>query len=284
MVKSTIGDALKEGIALLNKNSIDTAGIDARVLMCSVLSCDKLYLTVHRDDPLSQTVYEKYSLFISRRSTGEPVGYIINSREFMSLDFYVDKNVLIPRPDTEILVEKVIEHFDGRECAITDFCTGSGAIAVSLAKYLPRALVTGIDISQRALEVAGINACRHGVSDRCSFVLHDALTPYNTLADAVISNPPYIPSRDVLELEKTVKDFEPVIALDGGDDGLMFYRAIVKNTKYSLKPGGLLAFEVGCGLSKEVCTLMESDFRNISVLCDLAGIERVVYGIKKEEL
>ena len=134
MVKRTIGDALFEGIALLNKNSIENAGIDARVIMCSVLDCDKLFLTVHRDDEISKENEDKFFELVKRRSIHEPLGYILNYKEFMSLDFYVDKNVLIPRPDTEILVEKVISFFDGKSPDIIDMCTGSGAIAISLAK------------------------------------------------------------------------------------------------------------------------------------------------------
>lgn len=281
MVKRTIGDALFEGIALLNENSIENAGIDARVIMCSVLNCDKLFLTVHRDDEMAKENEDKFFKLVKRRSIHEPLGYILNYKEFMSLDFYVDKNVLIPRPDTEILVEKVISFFEGKAPCIIDMCTGSGAIAVSLAKYIPNSSVTGLDISEEVLKIAKLNAEKNGVENQCSFVLHDALKPYEFMADAIVSNPPYIPTEVVKGLDKTVKEFEPYIALDGGDDGLMFYRAITENSKYSLKQGGLLAFEVGVDLADEVCTLMESEFSDIGTIRDLAGIERVVYGIRK---
>jgi len=158
MVKCTIGDALKQGIALLNENLIDSAGLDARVIMCHVLSCDKLYLAVHKDEEISNEKKEEFISLVKRRALCEPLGYILNHREFMSLDFYVDKNVLIPRPDTEILVEKVISHFEGKTPYITDMCTGSGAIAVSLAKYLPGAKLTGLDISPEAVKIASMNA------------------------------------------------------------------------------------------------------------------------------
>lgn len=281
MVKRTIGDALFKGIALLNENSIENAGIDARVIMCSVLNCDKLFLTVHRDDEISRENEEKFLNLVKRRLTHEPLGYILNYKEFMSLDFYVDKNVLIPRPDTEILVEKVISFFEGKAPCIIDMCTGSGAIAVSLAKYIPNSEVTGLDISEEALKIAKLNAEKNGVKNQCSFLLHDALKPYEFMADALVSNPPYIPTDVVKGLDKTVKEFEPYIALDGGDDGLTFYRAITENSKYSLKHGGLLAFEVGIDLADDVCALMENEFTDIGTIKDLAGIDRVVYGIRK---
>ena len=281
MVKRTIGDALFRGIALLNENSIENAGIDARVIMSSVLKCDKLYLTVHRDDEISKEKENEFFSLVKRRASDEPLGYILNYKEFMSLDFYVDKNVLIPRPDTEILVEKVISYFEGKSPLITDMCTGSGAIAVSLAKYIEGAHVTGLDISPDAVRIAKTNAEKNGVAEQCDFILHDVLKPYEVLADAVVSNPPYIPTEVVKGLDATVKDFEPHIALDGGNDGLTFYRAITQNAKYSLKHGGLLAFEVGVELADEVCSIMENEFSGIDVMRDLAGIERVVYGIRK---
>lgn len=276
MVKYNIGDALLKGIALLNESQIETAGLDARILMCHVLKCDKLYLTVHRDDVPDDYITESFFELIDRRCKNEPLGYIIGTKEFMSLDFCVNSNVLIPRPDTEILVERVIREINAPEPVIIDMCTGSGAIAVSLAKYIPKAEVTGLDISPGALEVAKHNAALNGVD--VSFALHDVLKPYTGVtADAVVSNPPYIPTAELVELESNVIDYEPHLALDGGDDGLLFYRAIVSNISSCLKPGGLLAFEVGCGLADEVASLMEKDFKDITIEKDLAGIERVVY-------
>ena len=281
MVKCTVGDALKKGIALLNENSIESAGTDARVIMCSVIGCDKLYLTVHRDDIISEEAKNAFITLVKRRATDEPLGYILNHREFMSLDFYVDENVLIPRPDTEVLVEKVISFFGGKAPAVTDMCTGSGAIAVSIARYLPKSVVTGLDISADAVRIAKLNAEKNGVSQSCSFKVHDVREPYDFLADALVSNPPYIPSEDIASLSETVRKYEPHLALDGGNDGLDFYRVIVKNSHRSLKRGGLLAFEVGCNLAQDVCTIMEKDFSEIGIIRDIAGIERVVHGIRK---
>lgn len=282
MVIKTIGDALKEGIALLNKNSIDAAGISARALLCSVLECDTLYLTVHGGEILTEPQAEKYEKMLCRCAEGEPTAYILNQREFMSLDFYVDKNVLIPRPDTEILCEEVIRCFENREALIIDMCTGSGAVAVSLAKYLPRSRVIGLDISSEALKIAEKNSYANGTGEQCSFMRHDVMQPFGgALADCVVSNPPYIPSSDIVSLDKNVRDYEPQLALDGGDDGLIFYREIIKNIRSCLKCGGMLAFEVGCGLHDAVADLMVNDFDDIRIVKDLAGIERDVFGILK---
>jgi len=280
MVKYTISDALKEGIALLNQYKIESKSLDARMLLCYVLGCDKLYLTVHRDECLTNSDLEKYKGFISRRCKGEPVSYITGTKEFMSLNFKVSPDVLIPRPDTEILVERVISELKGiKSPVIVDMCTGSGAIAVSLSKYIPDSLVTGLDISERAIETARLNANENAVN--ISLELHDVTTPYQADADAVVSNPPYIPTDDIAKLEVNVAGYEPALALDGGKDGLTFYRAIVDNISSSLKKGGLLAFEVGAGLSDDVAAIMEEKFHSITVEKDLAGIERVVYGYLK---
>jgi len=277
MVKYTIGDALKQGIALLNENKIESASLDARILLCHVLDCDKLYLTVHRDETLSIEQMSDYDLCLRRRCKNEPVSYITGVREFMSLDFRVKTGVLIPRPDTEILVERVISELDGMlSPVIIDMCTGSGAIAVSLAHYIKNARVTALDISDAALELAMQNAEANGAD--IDVKRHDVLTPFAAKADAVVSNPPYIPTDVVDTLESDVHDYEPHLALDGGNDGLNFYRAIVNNISFSLKKGGLLAFEVGCGLAPAVKELMETCFDRVTVEKDIAGIDRVVYG------
>jgi len=272
-----LGDALLEGIALLKETNIENPSLDARILMCRTLSCDELYLTVHRDRHLTQSEQDAFFSLIKRRMSNEPVGYITGTKEFMSLEFNVDKNVLIPRPDTEILVEKVMSEVKSANPVIIDMCTGSGAIAVSLAKYIPNACVLGLDISEDALKVAKTNSQKNGAD--VTFEKHDVLKPYSKItADVVVSNPPYIPTEDLNGLMRDVIDFEPSIALDGGVDGLLFYRAIIKNIGSCLKDGGLLAFEVGAGQADDVAYLMEEKFSSVTLAKDLAGIDRVVYG------
>ncbi len=281
MVNYKIGDALKKGIALLNENSIENPGLDARILLCQVLGCDTVYLTVHREDELKPEEAEKFFSYIERRMDKEPVGYIVGKKEFMSLDFCVKPGILIPRPDTEILVERVLDIFkDAENPVIIDMCTGSGAIAVSLAKYLKGSRITALDISEDALSAAEKNAADNGVE--VNFMQHDVLTPFREVkADGIVSNPPYIPTEEVHSLESDVSDYEPHLALDGGNDGLDFYKAIVNNISSCLKKDGLLAFEVGMGQAEDVAGIMEPFFYNIAVDKDLAGINRVVYGFLK---
>lgn len=281
MVKYTIGDALQKGIALLKESNIPGAATDAAVLLGHVLDCARLHLTVHRDDCLPEDKAQTFFSLVSRRCAREPVSYITGKKEFMSLDFAVQSGVLIPRPDTEILVELVIDKLKGiSNPCIIDMCTGSGAIAVSLAKYIAGSHVAALDISDTALSVCAHNAEINAVD--IEVVRHDVLTPYTDMADAVVSNPPYIPTETVATLDADVAEYEPHLALDGGRDGLVFYRAIIENIHSCLKAGGLLAFEVGCGQAQDVSRLMEPYFEDIGTERDLAGIERVVYGILRK--
>ncbi len=278
--KNTIGDALKKGIALLKKCDIPGAATDAAVLLGHVLDCARLHLTVHRDDAIDKGKEQEFFDLIQRRCRKEPVSYITGYREFMSMDFKVAPGVLIPRPDTEILVETVIQKLNGiPNPVIVDMCTGSGAVGVSLAKYITGSKVTALDVSDTAIETARENALSNGV--KLEVAKHDVLTPYNASADAVVSNPPYIPTKIVKTLQEDVSMYEPHIALDGGEDGLCFYRAIIGNIHSCLKKGGLLAFEVGHDQADAVARLMEKDFCSVETVCDLAGIRRVVLGLRK---
>ncbi len=215
---------------------------------------------------------------VSRLENGEPVQYIVGKCEFMSLDFEVNPSTLIPRADTEILVETVIDLCKNiPNPSIFEVGTGSGCIAVSLAHYINGAKVATADISPKALETAKRNAAKNGVN--VEFIQKDILSgfpEFNAYPDIIVSNPPYIPSADILALDKKVKDFEPTSALDGGTDGLDFYRFIAQNAP--IKPGGYLALEVGIGQSSDVAELMATRFENIQIINDLAGIERVVVG------
>ena len=278
--KNTIGDALKKGIALLKECDIPGAATDAAVLLGHVLDCARLHLTVHRDDAIDKVKEKEYFDLIQRRCKKEPVSYITGYREFMSMDFKVVPGVLIPRPDTEILVETAIQKLKGiPNPVIVDMCTGTGAVGVSLAKYITGSKVTALDVSDTAIETARENALSNGVELKVE--KHDVLTPYNASADAVVSNPPYIPTKIVETLQEDVSMYEPHLALDGGEDGLCFYRAIIGNIHSCLKEGGLLAFEVGHDQADDVARLMEKDFRSIETVCDLAGIRRVVCGLRK---
>lgn len=214
---------------------------------------------------------------------GEPVQYTVGHCEFMSLPFMVTRDTLIPRADTEILVEEIISRLKTKpDPTIFEVGSGSGCIAVSLAHYLPEAKIVSADISEDALSVAGKNASANGVSSRVSFINHDIMKgfwSFEKSPDAVVSNPPYIPREDILKLDKKVREFEPLSALDGGVDGLDFYRLISKTAP--LERNGILAFEVGIGQADKVAELMRPNFENIELVKDLSGIDRVVIGIKK---
>lgn len=281
MVK-TYRDALTAGNRLLRESGIEGT-TDARVLLCHASGKDTLGLTMCANEQIPPEVDDRFTGYICRRCKKEPVSYITGNREFMGLDFAVRPGILIPRPDTEHTVEYVTELFKGRSAHILDLCTGSGAIAVSLAKYLPGCRITAVDISSVAVEVAKENAIRHNVADRINIICADVLkdTDLGTDFDAVVSNPPYIPDKTVETLEPDVRDYEPHLALKGGDDGLVFYRAITKNAKKLLKGGGSLVYEVGHDQAEQVAQLMKESYTDIAFEKDLSGIDRVVHGILK---
>lgn len=267
------------GNKILRKSGIEGT-TDARVLLCHASGKDTLGLTLCGNDNIPEEIFAKFTEYINRRSKNEPVSYITGYREFMGLDFAVEPGILIPRPETEHTVEYVISLLEGKAARILDLCTGSGAIAVSLAKYLPDSRITAVDISKTAISVAEKNARSHGVIDRISLINADILKAADsgTGFDAVVSNPPYIPDEVVEALEPDVRDFEPHLALKGGKDGLMFYRAITEKAVNMLKPGGTLVYEVGHDQAEQVGCIMETHFDNIGFEKDLSGINRVVHG------
>ena len=270
-----IRDCLILGSKILKQNGIDS--IDARILLKYVLGIDDIGLSVNANLDVPQNIYNKYIDMINRRMVNEPVAYITGTKEFMSLEFDVEPGILIPRPETEHIVEYVIEQ-NIKNAKVLDICTGSGAIAVSIAHYLKDCTVTAVDISDKSIEVATKNALKNNVSDRCKVLKADALKklPFETQFDIVISNPPYIKSEDVLSLEKDVKDFEPRLALDGGDDGLMFYKKISKNAYDILKYNGIIIYEIGYDQAQDVCDILKENYTNIKVIKDFAGLDRIV--------
>ncbi len=280
-----IGALLKLGTEALTAAGVSSPRLDCEVLLAHVLKKDRLYLVVHREDEVPIEAETAFYKLLNRRAYHEPVAYLTGLREFMSLEFSVGPGVLIPRPDTETLVEFVIERLKNKKnIKILDLCTGSGAIAVSLAYYLKESLVTAVDISNICVETARKNAEKNGVADRVQVLEKDvfALTA-EEFYDCVVSNPPYIPTQVVEGLERDVKDYEPKTALDGGADGLDFYRHLASVGDKLLRPGGLFALEVGHDQAEAVQSLLKAtgQFESVGVCCDLAGIHRVVYGEKR---
>lgn len=265
------------------ENISDTPRLDVEMLLKKALGdVDSMYIRMYLDKQLTEE-QEKYFLeMIKERLNERPIAYIIGNREFMGLDFFVQEGVLIPRPDTETLVEEIINICNNRTgLNILDIGTGSGAITISLAKYLDKSHVISADISDIALEIASKNAISNNVDERIDFIKSDVFSnvPKEEKFDLIVSNPPYIRKVDIDGLDRQVKDFEPYNALEGGEDGLDFYRKITKESKAFLKNKGILAYEVGHDQAQDVSQIMqENGFEGIYTKCDLQGFERVVIG------
>lgn len=265
----TLGDALQFARKALG----EAKSFEAALLLGMVTGHDRLYLLTHPDAVLSEEDAKCFMGLLNRRLAHEPLQHLRGKTEFMGLCFIVSPDVLIPRPDTEILVETAIELFKDRPVRLADMGTGSGAISVSLAHYLPEAKIVATDISEAALDIARENAQGYSIE----FRLGESLSPLDGLFDGILSNPPYIPTQEVLELEPEVRDYEPRLALDGGPEGLIYYRLLANEAFEYLKPDGWLLMEVGAGQAPDVCALLAAKaWRDIQTRQDLAGIERVV--------
>ena len=260
----------------LEKAGIQEAALDARLLLEEVCRTDRNTLLVHGDRPVTEDEEKKYLAFVERRSVHEPLQQITGWQEFMGLRFRVTEDVLVPRQDTETLVEEVMRYLrDGME--ILDVCTGSGCILLSLLRYSNGCRGVGCDISEKALAVARENAEKLGLS--AEFIQSDLFESIEGKFEYIVSNPPYIRKDVIPTLMEEVKDHEPLIALDGGVDGLDFYRRITGEATEHLYPGGMLFFEIGYDQGEAVKMLMEEEgYEEVTVSQDLAGLDRVVYG------
>ncbi|MBQ9487238.1 MAG: peptide chain release factor N(5)-glutamine methyltransferase [Selenomonadaceae bacterium] len=273
-------EILHSATARLTAAGIESARLDAEVLLAHVLNCRRLYLYVDADKNLNPAQVERFESLIRQRAEKIPTAYLTGQREFLGLNFAVTPDVLIPRPDTEILVQYAVEKLSALKDNVTfaDIGTGSGAICVSILKYVKNACAVTVDISQNAINCAKFNAEKFGVDDRLKFYVGNLFEPLRGKKfHAIISNPPYIPTSDLTTLQDEVKR-EPSIALDGGEDGLNFYRRIVDAAPNFLCTGGFLAVEIGINQAQDVKNLFEKNFTDIKILKDLAGIERVVAG------
>ncbi len=257
---------------------IDSPRLDAELLLADTLDLDRVGLYLNFERPLQAGELAAYREQVRRRAGHEPLAYILGRTEFWSLPFKVTPAVLIPRPDTELLVELALPLLTGA-ARVLDVGTGSGALAIALAHERPELLVTAIDLSAAALAVAAENACRNAVAERIDFVPGDLATLPGGPFELMVANPPYIPSGDLATLMPEVRDFEPHLALDGGADGLAAYRALARQAGTVLAPGGWLLVEVGIGQAAAVQELFASaGLTEILVTRDLAGVERVVGG------
>lgn len=267
-------DLLEYASKELKLANIEEASIEARNILLYAFDINLLDLSLDKNKSISK--FDKISTFLAlleERKSGKPFQYIINKQNFCGLDFYVDENVLIPRFDTEVLVEKVLKDNKDTSLSILDLCTGSGAIAISLKSLGKYKLVKALDISDKALQIAAKNAKLNGVE--LEFIKSDMLSEVDEKFDIIVSNPPYIPSGDIDNLSKEVKEYEPRLALDGKEDGLFFYRIIAKEAKKYLKEDGKIYLEIGYNQAEDIRDLFK-EYQSIEVYKDLAGKDRVV--------
>lgn len=291
----TLNGLLKEGIAVLEASGNGEARLDAWLLLEYVTEITRAYFYAHMEEAVSEEISNRYLDLCRKRAEHIPLQHLTNQAFFMGYEFYVNEHVLIPRQDTEVLVEeaekrlKDMEQMTGaKQLKVLDMCTGSGCILLSVLADLENMCGVGVDISKEALKVAEKNAGNLQVQERVQFIESnlffgeffsekDGKEPEKY--DMLMSNPPYIPTAEIEELMEEVRFHDPRLALDGHEDGLYFYRIITEEAKEYLKPGGWLLYEIGCSQGEDVSALMrEAGFENIAVVKDLPGLDRVVLG------
>ena len=277
----TIFEALRKGMIDLKISNIEEPNLKSRLLMQYVLNASRQYIIVNDKEELNKLKEKQYFDAIKLLKSGVPIEHITHQKEFMKLNFFVDNNVLIPRQDTEILVEEVIKIAKKIKAKnILDLCTGSGAIGISLAKYLPETKIVATDISNDALNIARKNAVINNVQNQMIFINSDLFRNLETQKfDIIVSNPPYIKTNVIEKLDIQVKN-EPNIALDGGEDGLDFYRKIIKESYQYLKYNGYLCLEIGFDQKDDVVNILNEteNFKNIYCKKDLGDNDRVIVG------
>jgi release factor glutamine methyltransferase len=292
--EQSVRGLLKEGIARLRSANVPSYTLAAELLLLSVIGRDRTWIYSHPEEPVPESSVKKYSALLARRVAGEPTQHLTGKQEFWGLEFEVTPEVLIPRPETEHTIEVALDRLavreiragrparlTGEEISLVDLGTGSGCIAIALAKELPAATVYATDISPAALKVARRNAARLGYADRIHFLegnLFDAFSDSASPAfDLVISNPPYVSRRDASSLSIEVREHEPEVALYGGEEGFEFYSELVGQAKHHVKPQGLLVLELGFDSLPAVQPLLDpSIWASVGVTNDLAGIPRVL--------
>ncbi len=284
--EKTIGELLELGSKKLKEKSIDSYMLDAQLLLGMVLGKDKIYVITNRDKEVSHKDEKEYIALIEKRSRKMPIKYILGETEFMGFDFDVEEGVLIPRGDTEILVEELLSIInEDEELNICDLCSGSGAIGISLAMNRKNIKVDEIDNYDIPEKVTKSNIVKHGLENRVKFIKSNLLEEVIKVGkkyDIIVSNPPYIKACEIEGLMDDVKLYEPHVALDGGEDGLIFYRRIIEESMLTLNENGILAFEIGHDQGLDVRILMEeAGFSNVKLVKDLAGLDRVLLGYFK---
>lgn len=281
--KSKIGELLKDGYETLKAEGIESYALDCDLLLGKVVKKDRLFLLLNRDYELNDKEIEEFYRLLALRKNKMPIKYMLGECEFMGLPFYIKEGVLIPRPDTEILVECAIEEIKKNKFKeICDVCCGSGIIGITIVKLLNEVNVKCSDISRTAYEVTSENIKRLDVGEKVQVVESDLLSKFiegKERFDMIVSNPPYIRKNVIGTLMEDVKNFEPYEALCGGEDGLDFYREITSQSLKLLNSGGMLLFEIGYDQKDSVCDILrDNGFTEVKCIKDLTGKDRVVKG------
>ncbi len=273
--EKNIFNILKQANEFLTSHNINEAQIDAEVLLCGVLKTKRNNLVTLRQEKISQKQYQQYQDYLKRRINGEPVDYILGISEFMGLKFKVNPNVLIPRPETELIVEQANKFIkENNSKTILDLCTGSGAIAVSVAYYNNISVIAS-DISKKALQVAKDNAVTNNVSKKIDFIESNMFDNIiNKKFDIIISNPPYVTADEYKDLQKEIF-FEPKTAFLAGKDGLYFYRIIAEKAKQYLNPKGILLLELNSNIALQIADLF-NDFLFVKIIKDYSDLDRIL--------
>ncbi len=275
-----ISQALKQAKIELENSGVENIGLDSLILISHALSVSKEHIIFNPDLELTAKQQELFFALINRRSSREPISHIIEKREFFGRDFFVNHNVLDPRPDSETLIELVVKKIPKEKAIkILEIGVGSGCLIITLLQHFLSSSGIALDISQKALEIAQKNAINHKINNRVEFLESDLFTALNKnhKFDLIISNPPYIPSAEIAQLQDEVKKYEPILALDGGIDGLDFYRKIASQAKEFLCENGLIILEIGKGQEKDVIEIFEKEnFKFLEAKADLAGVERIL--------
>ena len=273
----TQGELLKNIKKTLKQADIESSRLDSELIVMEAVPCTRVQLITREDDELPEEAVKRAEKMLERRLLREPMQYILGRCEFMALPFELTADTLIPRGDTECLVEAVLTHINNSGArTVLDIGTGSGAVIISLA-VMSDISGTAVDISEGALVQAQKNAVLNGVSERIKFLKSDLFSAVEGRFDIIVSNPPYIRTDVIPTLDGQVKDYEPVAALDGGEDGLDFYRRIARSAPLYLESGGLIAFEIGFDQADEVRKILENEnFYGIIIGKDLAGLDRTV--------
>lgn len=272
---STVRSLYEKGHQILEKAKIENASYDARILLEWILEFEYADFILEANREVEKKKEEQYLQYIKKRSTHYPLQYLMGQAFFMDFTFFVKEGVLIPRQDTEILIETILEREKDKEQKILDVCTGSGCIAISLKKYLEKSEVVAVDISREALDIAKMN--QENLRADITLLESNLFEKVEGKFDIIVSNPPYIKTKEIETLMDEVKSFEPMLALDGREDGLFFYRKIIKEGRTYLKKGGRMYVEIGCDQGKAVSFLFQKyGYQEIHIRKDLAGLDRIV--------